>query len=301
MIHLLKQLLTTQQLTKTLLFCFAVITISACSYSPKMLKDSYNNLGKEYAKELKQLSDITPEQSAGLDTFADDLMIWHRKNRLPVYANLVKKLSLKIESPQGPSKADFYTLMKLIKAYPNFYESHSANLKMATLATTLSDKQFAQISERINEETRDFTEHFQQITWEKRKRNGVKSLSNILSYLNVNLTNTQLDIARKHSNYYRDLKNIYIESNEKWNNTLIELLSKRHEQGFVKKFTAHMQNDNLHKRLSQTAPVETKHNDQISANMYKELFASLTKQQKVILASQLKSINKTVTELIDYK
>ena len=124
-------------------------------------------------------------------------------------------------------------------------------------------------------------------------------LSDTFSYLKVNLSNKQLDILRKHINYQRDLKDLFIASSDKWNNTLITLLSKRHEQGFVKKFAHHLSNDNLPKRLLQEAPAEAKHNDNISINMYKELFASLTKQQKSTLAAQFKSINKTLTELME--
>ena len=288
-----------QKLAQLFIISLVFLTFTACSYSPKSLKDSYNNLGKEYTKELKQMSDYTPEQSAKLDIFATDIMQWHRKNRLPAYANLMKNLSTKLESTQGLSDADFHALLKFGYEYPNFHESYESNVQLAKLATTLTDEQFIQISKRINEQTRDYTENLQQTSWEKQKRQGVQSMSNIFSYLKVTLTNKQLDIMRKHMNYLDDKSDVFIASNEQWNNRLVELLSERHEQGFVKKFADHMLNDNITKRLLQIAPADTQHRHQVIVNMYKELFASLTKQQKATLVKQLKSISITMTELMN--
>ncbi|HIO97662.1 MAG TPA: hypothetical protein EYG71_07020 [Leucothrix sp.] len=206
-------------------------------------------------------------------------MQWHRKNRLPAYASVMQSLSSKLENAQEPSRTDLNDLINLMTAYPNFHESQENNTQLAQLASNLSDEQLVQLSKHIED--------------------GVRMLSDTFSYLKVNLSNKQLDILRKHINYQRDLKDLFIASSDKWNNTLITLLSKRHEQGFVKKFAHHLSNDNLPKRLLQEAPAEAKHNDNISINMYKELFASLTKQQKSTLAAQFKSINKTLTELME--
>lgn len=286
------------KISKYLLICLSLLILTACSYSPNTLKNSYNNLGKEYVRELKQMTDYTPEQSEKLDVFAKDLMQWHRENKLPAYARLMHSLSSKMETPQGLSNTDLHAFIKFMTSYPNFHESTKNNVQLAKLATSLSDKQFIQLRTQIEDESRDFNEMMQQTSWEKRKRDGVKGLADLFSYLDVNLTNKQLNIVRKHVNYQRDLKGLYIASNEKWNNTLIDLLSKRQEHGFVKKFAQHLSNDNLRKRLLKVAPVELKHSDQISVNMYRELFASFTKQQKTTLVSQLKSISKTLTELI---
>ena len=285
-------------ISQLIIICLSLLSLTACSYSPSNLKSSYNNLGKEYVRELKQLADYTPEQNKKLDIYGKELMQWHRKNRLPAYASVMQSLSSKLDNPQEPSRTDLNDLIKLMAAYPNFHESQENNTQLAQLASNLSDEQLAQLSKHIEDGGKDLSEYFQ-TSWETRKRDNVRMLSDTFSYLKVNLSNKQLDIVRKHVNYQRDLKDLFIASSDKWNNTLITLLSKRHEQGFVKKFAHHLSNDNLPKRLLQEAPAEAKHNDNISINMYKELFASLTKQQKSTLAAQFKSISKTLTELME--
>jgi hypothetical protein len=288
-------------LSKLLGLSLLLLSLGACSYSPNALKSSYNNLGKEYVRELKQLGDYTPQQSKQLDTFGSDIMQWHRKNRLPAYASLLENLSNKLEKSQALSDADFHAYIKLLVSYPNFYESYKNNLQLAQLANTLTDEQFIKISQRIREGSRDFTEYFQKTSWENRKRQNVSGMSDLFSYLNIDLSSTQLDILRKHSENLRDLRSAIVNDSERWNNELIDLLSRRHEAGFEKKFALHMQSDNIYKRLLKSMPVETSYNSQVSVNMYKELFASFNKQQRLMLIKQLKSISKTMKELVNNK
>jgi len=288
---------TFQTIARYLIIFLSLFAITACSYSPETLKSGYNDMGKEYIRELKQMADYSPEQSAKLDILAKDLMQWHRTNMLPNSARLINSLANNLERSQSLSDNELQAYFSLIRSYPNFYESYENNLQLGKLASTLSEKQFIQVQKIIQEDTQDLTEEFQQSSWQKRKRQGVQNLAELMSYLKVDLTNTQLDIARKHINYQRDYGSVLIATTEQWNNTLIDILSKRHEPGFVQKFAKHMQNDNHHKRLIKVIPAEMKHADQKAANMYKELLASLSKEQKATLVNQLKSISKTLNEL----
>ena len=288
-------------LSKLLGASLLFLSLSACSYSPNALKNSYNNLGKEHVRELKQLGDYTPQQSKQLDAFGGDIMQWHRKNRLPAYVNLLEKTSIKLEKSETLSDGDFHAYIKLLTSYPNFHESYKNNLQLAKLASTLSDEQFIQISKRVREGSRDFTEYFQNTSWESRKRQGVTGMADLFSYLNIELSNTQLDIVRKHSEKFRDLKDAFISDNETWNNELIDLMSHRHEANFEQKFATHMLNDNMHKRLLKSMPVEARYNNQISANLYRELLASFNNQQRLTLVKQIKSMASTLTDIINEK
>lgn len=281
-----------------IIVCLSFLTLTACNYSVNTLKESYNDLGSKYARELKQLADYTPEQSTMLDALGKEVQLWHRKNRLPTYASLIQSVVGKLESSQGLSGDELQVLVKFYWAYPHHYESDTNNKQLAKIAATLSDKQFIQVSKRMQENTREFTKR-QQGTWEKKIEGGVIAESEFFGDdLGVDLNKEQLDILRKHYGYLLDPTKTLVSTTNDWNERLIGLLSKRQQPDFVEEFSKHMQYDNVHKRQLRGAPDETQHNEQVAVNMYRELLASFSERQKLSLVSKLKSINRTLSELM---
>ena len=287
-----------KKLVSALLISLFGITLPACSYSPSTLKDSYNNLGKDYSRDLKQMGDYTPEQENKLDQFGDGIIEWHRKNKLPELANMTKSLSTKLENSTPLTNNDYRSFITQLGSFPNFHESEDSNRQLAKLAKTLNDEQFTQIKKQIEEDTSDYTEHFQNTSWDKLMRESVSGMSETFRFLGVDLTKAQLTIIQKNLSYQRDNRGSIISSNEDWNNRLIELLSKRHEASFEAQFAQHMLNDNLYVRFLKSEPEETEHNTQITMNMLKELFASLSEKQRATFTKQLKSISQTLSELV---
>ncbi|MEZ5717792.1 MAG: hypothetical protein R3E55_04790 [Burkholderiaceae bacterium] len=83
-------------------YIFIILTLlglSACSYAPETLENSYNNLGKEYARELRQMANFNAGQQSLIDDFGVQMQQWHKQQQLPAYALQGLAMALKTENP----------------------------------------------------------------------------------------------------------------------------------------------------------------------------------------------------------
>jgi len=159
-----------------------------------------------------------------------------------------------------------------------------------------------QLTKRININLRRYTDQQNQSTWKDKIEDGLLAQSEFFSaYLDIELSDEQIDILHQYFNYFIDQTTTNISSFTNWNETLISLLEERQQPDFVEKFAKHMQNDNRYKQLLNEAPAETEQHDQVVVNMHTELFASLSEKQKSIFVKKLKSINRALKELMSPK
>ena len=276
-----------------------LLTLSACSYSPEMLQKSYNNLGKDYAAEIKQMGDLTNEQSKAIDDFGRDIQAWHRSNQLPIYTALMTRLSNKLQRNETLSHADLLEFISMLNTYPDFHKATASNYKLATIAKTISDNQLTQMINSINEKTNDFEEELLGMSKEKMQREHVRMVNHIMKFLGVNLTKQQLNLVRQHASHYHDQRKELIAATRQWNNTFFEIMKKRQQADFTKMFVDHLKTDNTYTQLLQYSPNKTKENDQMGATMLSELLASLSDKQQAELNKNLQSIGETLTGLMN--
>lgn len=280
-----------------LFILLAAISLSACSYSPEQLQSSYNDLGKEYAKDIKQMADFSNEQQRQIDGFGSQIQQWHRQHKLPHYAALMTQLGTQLTQNGRIPQQNLSAFIDLLNGYPHFHEAREVNYRLGKLAQNLNDAQEAQIIAGMQSEQRGLTTHIRSQTNETRERSLVNMVDELSGYLGIELSKSQLDIARSFAPKYHDLGEASIAINQRWNTQLENLIRQRQTANFPQQFAQHMQRDNEYHLLLQREPQLVKANRQQAIMMLEALIDSLDEKQRKTLAATLLSIGDTFTKL----
>lgn len=280
-----------------LIYLLLLLGLSACGYSPAVLKNAYENMGERYATELKQLIPLNEEQKAGVDAFAVGLQQWHRQYRLPEYAALVSRLGDELQQDTPITDQDLLEVVNTLSLYPHFQQAKESNRQLAVLAETLSDEQLDGLAQQIGKDLQEQEEQLLAMSDESLASARVRHVNRIAEFLGVVLDKEQLELIRAHAAGFHDQRQAHITAARQWNNMLIRLLEQRQEPGFEQRFVAHMGSDNPHVQLLRYAPETTRENDRLSAQMLQDLLASLSEEQRVKLADNLQSMGRTLKEL----
>lgn len=166
----------------------AMLTLSACSYTPETLRNAYHNLGKDYARELKQMSSFTAQEQAQIDDFGTQIQQWHKQQKLPGYANTMQGLATALKTQGAIPRNQLANFMDLLEGYPHFNEARAVNLHLAELARQLKEPQYAQIAAQLREERADQEEFLQALSPQKLLRQRVKAVNNFAAFVGVELT-----------------------------------------------------------------------------------------------------------------
>ncbi|EIJ34460.1 DUF6279 family lipoprotein [Thiothrix nivea] len=275
----------------------AMLTLSACSYTPETLRNAYHNLGKDYARELKQMSSFTAQEQAQIDDFGMQIQQWHKQQKLPGYANTMQELATSLKTQGAIPRNQLANFMDLLEGYPHFNEAREVNLHLAELARQLREPQYAQIAAQLREDRADQEESLQALSPQKLLRQRVKAVNNFAAFVGVELTPEQLALVERHFADLPDQRTDAITTNRQWTEGLLALLEKRNQPDFPAQFARHMLDDNDARRLRQYAPATAQESRQRVLAMLEDLIASLSAGQKATLAGKLQSIADTFNGL----
>ncbi|MGB0848027.1 MAG: DUF6279 family lipoprotein [Thiolinea sp.] len=278
---------------KYLFILLAALSLSACSYSPEQLRSSYNGMGKDYAKDIKQMADFSDEQHDQIDGFGQQIQQWHRKERLPAYATLITGLGKQLQQSDYIPRQDISRFIDLLNGYPHFNEASAVNYQLGKLAQGLNQTQLNQIIEQLHAEQREAKTEIRAQTPELRERHLVKMVDGIADYLGVELHKSQLDIVREYAPNYHDLGEASITAYTRWYSQLETLLRQHKQADFPQRFAKHMQLDNDHYLISQQEPQLVQANREQAIQMLEALLASMDEEQKATLATTLISVGET--------
>ena len=76
------------KLIKHSILILLLSNLFACSYSPNALKEIYNELPEEIAGDLTESIDLSSQQTTAINSYANDMMQWHRHHKLPEYSQI---------------------------------------------------------------------------------------------------------------------------------------------------------------------------------------------------------------------
>ena len=281
-----------------LFIILALLGLGACSYTPENLQNSYRNLGKDYARELKQMTSFSSGEQAQIDQFGVEIQQWHQQQQLPKYTRVFQDLAATLKADNSIPRGKLANFMDLLDGYPHFNEAREVNLHLAEMARGLQASQYAQIANKLREGVADQEEFLLGLSPEKLLRQRVKRVNNFAAFIGVDLTQGQLALVARHLAELPDQRNNIISSNRQWKESLIALLAKRDQPDFPAQFARHMLDDSDARRLQQIAPLVTQETRQRVLTMLEELLASLNSQQKATLEEKLQSIADTFAGLV---
>lgn len=272
-----------------LLFATALLITSCSVYSPSLLRASYDNLAAEVAEDIKKSAVFSRSQETEIDDYANQLLVWHRKNKLPDYAQTFADLAKKIE--QGESIS--YELVKQfsdeIAAFPHLDEAGDTSFKMAEIAASLSDFQVEQVAKFIEEEFDESKDKSLSQSFTSASKDIVEGAESLANMMAVKLTKAQLTQIKHAIQARHDLREQEIAAEKVWNDKLLALLEQRHGEKFAADFVEHWNNTS---QLLTGAAYERKlQNADLRASIIRDLLVSLDGKQKRMLAERLASIS----------
>ncbi len=279
------------KILKSSLIILFLINLTACSYSPDSLKETYNDLASEMSQGLKEPFDLSSEQNAIIDDYTKQLFIWHRRNKLPEYAQSFAKLAVLVKQ-DNPHLATLKKILEDVNNFPHIHQATHLTPKMEKLAKSLTKTQIAQL-EQV------FKDAEQVKALEIKNQNYVADIHDTLKsffrFLGVSLNTNQLKVINTNARKLHDIRNDELLAEKRWSQQLIALLRHKNTPDFSARFANHWESQNA--VLSEKALQLQQHNKQLEANLIKTLIVSFTPKQSEKIARQLTSMSNTFSEM----
>jgi hypothetical protein len=274
-----------------LLFLF-IISLTACSYSPSSLKESYAEMASELSDEIKASMSPTRQQGAMIDDYTKQLMQWHRRNKLPEYSRHFAKLADLVKQQDKMPIAQLKSVLEKIDAMPHFAEATHLTHKMIAVAEGLTAQQIVQIEKTINNEYQQAVLVSKSKTYPQEVTDDTKIL---FRFLNISLSANQLQLIKTKSNKLHDIRPYELQAEKQWNKQLISVLRQSNNPNFIARFKQVWNKDQV--VLTAKARQLEQQNNLLMAGLIKALITRFTPEQKDSLSRLLLSISETFGEM----
>ena len=280
------------KLFQTGLLILFIIGSSGCSYSPKSLKDNYNDLQTEVSNELKESINLSPRQAAQVDRYAKAVMLWHRHNKLPEYAYIFGQLS-GLAKQDNPSVTALQSYLDKMEGMPHLYQATHLTAMLAKVAQTFSDKQVLQLERYLNNVSKEEILSIKTTSLQAEIRDGISTMFKLLG---LKLSPEQMTILKQDISKLHDIRMAEHAADKQGYKRLIGLLKQRNQPRFTVRFTQVLKQMEM-ARLTGDAGVLQQENRRTNALLLKHLILSMNSEQKEQLSRQLLSISQTLSEL----
>ncbi len=206
------------------LFC---ISLTSCS-----TKFSYNFLDWAIQRELNRYVKFTQTQKKFTRVAIDEFHLWHRKTQLPIYANYLRGLMSFILKEQVTAdklkeesdKIQFFVDESIKQIVPN----------SVSLIQTLSDKQVAQLANKLQKEREKFKAKFVNPTIEKQRALHVKRFKQDLKPWFGKLTKEQNNWIQEWSEVIQLTGELTLAEQERWAQNFQNILTNRQNKAQLK-------------------------------------------------------------------
>ncbi|MCK5813191.1 MAG: hypothetical protein KAH03_02990 [Cocleimonas sp.] len=276
---------------KSSLLLLFIFNVTACSYSPTALKITYSSFAEEVAEELKEPIDLSSSQSTMIDDYANELLQWHRQNKLPEYAKSFAQFAMIVQQ-DTISLPQLKTILKQLDGMPHFDQANHLTEKMLIVAKTLTTEQIKQLEQSLN------NSHQQDVLATNNKNFTTEVTSNVkgmFRFIGIQLNDSQLAMVKKEAKNIHNTHPYQIQATKQWNQQFVNLLKQPHRPDF----------DTHFKRLWATKDHNLKgkgdqleqQNTAIMAVLIRKLIMRFEDNQRNHLSKQLSSISTTFNEM----
>lgn len=279
------------KIIKTSVVLLLVVSISACSYSPSLLKEMYQEFPQEVFESLQEAIDLTPSQSAGVDDYVNQVMHWHRRHKLPVYSQSLADLASHVQYGTANEQA-IVNFFKIVDDIPHFNEAKHLTHKMASVAFSLNTSQVSQLKQYLK---REHAEEVSEIRKESISVIESKDTQALFKFLNINLSYEQMTLVKRETKKLHDLRWKELEGDKLKDRQLIALLRTKNNSDFTSHFSQLWDSDD--ELPTAALRVKEKQNNRILSAMLSKLIVSFSSQQQSQLSTQLFSMSKTFGEM----
>ena len=283
------------QMIRNLVISFFILSLSACSYSPSLVKEMYNNLATDMFDEIKESVSLNSAQSTSVDALSKEFVQWHRRNKLPEYSQDFSKLAMQIQTGRASEKS-WQRFFRKMDGMPHFEEANHLLKKMPRIARSLSDKQILQLEQNFLKQNK---EEAKEIRADKLSEAMNKEMEEMFKFIGIKLSDKQMGIVSEGTNRVYDTRWQELEANKLENKSLIMILRQRNHPQFESRFIQLWRSQDQF--LTKDARLKQKQNDRVMSQTVKALIDSFTPKQKSKFTSFLFSISQTFKEMANEK
>ena len=276
---------------RRILIALFLLSLTACSYSPNAIKDVYNDLGSEISSDLKGSIDLSSDQAKKVDNYANELMKWHRREKLPEHAQTFARLASYIQENDS-SVPELQVILKKINVMPHFDQATHLTPILTDVAQTLNKSQVTQLAKTMND---NYQKERYEIKTEKHATIVSEEISQLFRFFGIPLNSEQRKILKAESKKFHDLRGLELQSDKKNKDRLIALLKRSDIPQFRSQFSQlwNSKTENLKGRALQ----QQQQNDRREASLLKTLVMKFNADKRNKLVSQLTSISHTFSEM----
>lgn len=279
------------RMIKVILMGLFFLSLTACSYSPNALKEAYAGMATDLSDELKELVDLTPTQATKVDHYTDELLKWHRKNKLPEYSQTFLVLASYVQQGDISTQELQKTLGKLEATSLLSQAKHLAPL-LIDLVRSLSDSQISQLEKSLKN---DYQKNQHEMKTENMANDMNEDIKHLFGFMRVSLNAEQKKILKAESKKFYNLHWVELQHEKQWNKRFIALLKRSNSPQFNQQFTQLWDSQSV--KYEGKALQQKRLNEQRQAKLFKTLIMKFSAEKRNRLASQLISISSTLSEM----
>jgi hypothetical protein len=243
------------------------------------------------SQDLKSPFDLSVEQNAIVDDYTKQLFIWHRRNKLPEYAQTFATLATLVKQ-KNPHLASLKKALTDVNDFPHIHDATHLTYKMERLARSLTETQISQLKQVLKDGEQEEALEIKNQDYAIDVNNTMKGF---FRFLGVSLNIDQLKMINAKVGKLNDIRHYELQAEKTWNHQLIALLRHKNTPDFSTRFANHWKSQSP--VLSGNALQLQQRNKQLEANLIKTLIVSLSPKQSEIIARQLTSMSNTFTEM----
>ncbi len=177
-----------QSALKLFLLASIVLVLSACSF-----KTLYNNADWVLAGMVNDFITLSEEQETDVDKRIEQLMKWHRKSQLPIYAEDLKEIKQYTQQGLTDERAEII-FSKFLSYWHALRDRISP--EMAELFLTLDEKQKQELFQALEERNKELQEEYTEMTREERLEKGRDKMVDKFTEWNGELSSEQEALLR---------------------------------------------------------------------------------------------------------
>ena len=257
------------------------------------IKMAYNNVDRLMMWQVDEFVDLDAEQKAYLRGEIETLMLWHRREHLPMYADYVRELSVTLTDEVSAETLE--VVFETLLGWGEEIEAKSVPIAIEVLQG-LSDEQVAQLPAGFAKSNEDLLEDEADGDRTEHQAAWAKDFEDVLERFTGRLNREQRDYILRRSQAYEPERALWVAYRERWQAGLMTLLEEgRQSPDFAERFVAHVDAQEAYYGDELTAVFDA--NIALSREVAAYIFSDLNAKQSERLVERLLQLAEDFEEL----
>jgi len=231
---------TFSRIFRAIVVLLLVTILTSCSTSKFILGPLYNRLDDQMRDEFNKLGRFTDEQKDQFEARLQTFHIWHRKQELPRYADLLNVIQRSVSAPNRTTAVD-------IKQWFDSVERLSVSARVChpvnysyELMKTLTDEQVDFIERRFEREQGKNQKRYRSRTQEERLARRFKNINKWSGRIGLRLTDEQKTLLRATLAKQISLREKYWVLSAEWNRAFFVIGRDQDASDYDARMDAHL-------------------------------------------------------------